>query len=399
MKILYVSESVIPSRTANSLHVMKMCEAFAALGHEVTLLAPDRSREYEKSARDVHAFYGVKPSFAVRRLPWNYSRFGWILYLLAASREIFRARADLVYARYLQGCVLPALLGRRFAFESHAPIRKVSRFWEWWLRRLGRMGRLEGLVVISEALRKAYVSASFDAGGAGIIVAHDACSEVKDRSLAGDWPGRPGALQAGYVGQLYPGKGMEVIERVAPRLPDVDFHVVGGLEKDIARWKQRGLPANVHFHGFVPNEGVSRRINRLDVCLLPNQRTVRPYGGAAGTHLNISDFTSPLKMFEYMAHRKAIVCSDLPSLREVLNPSNAVLVDPEDIEGWVAAVRSLADGARRDALAEKAYGDFLGNHTWEARAAAILRALSPASAGGRGAKEAGPVELMTGSAR
>ena len=39
MNILYISNSIIPSRTANSIHVMKMCQAFADNGHEVTLLA------------------------------------------------------------------------------------------------------------------------------------------------------------------------------------------------------------------------------------------------------------------------------------------------------------------------------------------------------------------------
>mgnify|MGYP001195289087 FL=1 len=48
MKILYISNSIIPSRTANSIHVMKMCQAFADNGHEVILLAPDKKKKYEK---------------------------------------------------------------------------------------------------------------------------------------------------------------------------------------------------------------------------------------------------------------------------------------------------------------------------------------------------------------
>ena len=45
MKILYISNSIIPSRTANSIHVMKMCQAFADNGHEVILLAPDKKKK------------------------------------------------------------------------------------------------------------------------------------------------------------------------------------------------------------------------------------------------------------------------------------------------------------------------------------------------------------------
>ena len=41
VKLAYLSNSWIPSREANSIHVMKMCQAFARSGHEVTLVAPD----------------------------------------------------------------------------------------------------------------------------------------------------------------------------------------------------------------------------------------------------------------------------------------------------------------------------------------------------------------------
>ena len=48
MNLVYISNSIIPSRTANSIHVMKMCQAFADNGHDVVLLAPDIKQKYEK---------------------------------------------------------------------------------------------------------------------------------------------------------------------------------------------------------------------------------------------------------------------------------------------------------------------------------------------------------------
>jgi glycosyltransferase involved in cell wall biosynthesis len=283
-----------------------------------------------------------------------------------------RVKPDLVYSRYLQGCILPALAGRRFVFESHAPMSSVSKFWSGSLRFLASTGRLEALVVISEALRKTYLEQDFPVSGGGIVVAHDASSAVRGNGRRSQWPGRAGSLQVGYVGQLYPGKGMEIVERVAFKLPHLDFHVIGGLERDLTAWKSKGMGPNVIFHGFVSQEELSGYINCLDVCLLPNQRVVQPYTRKRGKAINIGDYCSPLKMFDYMAHGKAIVASDLPVLREILNESNAVLVDPEDVGAWSMAIESLRDAGRRESIGRKARMDFLENHTWDARASFLI---------------------------
>ena len=62
MRILYISNSTIPSRMANSIHVMKMCQAFSENGHKVVLLAPDIKQKYERGINNVFEFYGVKNS-------------------------------------------------------------------------------------------------------------------------------------------------------------------------------------------------------------------------------------------------------------------------------------------------------------------------------------------------
>ena len=49
MRIAFISNSIIPSRTANSIQVIKMCEAFSDQGHEVVLLAPEMHDKYEKN--------------------------------------------------------------------------------------------------------------------------------------------------------------------------------------------------------------------------------------------------------------------------------------------------------------------------------------------------------------
>jgi glycosyltransferase involved in cell wall biosynthesis len=84
-------------------------------------------------------------------------------------------------------------------------------------------------------------------------------------------------------------------------------------------------------------------------------------------------------MFEYMASGRAIVSADLPSIREVLNEANAMLVDAGEWEAvvgnWKLAIEALlADEPRRLALGVQARRD-VEQLTWVKREERILSQL------------------------
>jgi len=100
---------------------------------------------------------------------------------------------------------------------------------------------------------------------------------------------------------------------------------------------------------------------------MPYERVI---AGSSGG--NSADYCSPMKMFEYMACGRAILSSDLPVLREVLNESNAVLCPPEDTEAWDVAFGALLDNSvQRQALGCRARQDVTA-YTWQARAGKAL---------------------------
>ena len=84
---------------------------------------------------------------------------------------------------------------------------------------------------------------------------------------------------------------------------------------------------------------------------------------------------SPLKLFEYMAAAKPILCSDIPVLREIIeNGRNGLLLPAEDADAWAAALRRPNDTpAERRRLGAAAYADFLARHTWLERARRVER--------------------------
>jgi glycosyltransferase involved in cell wall biosynthesis len=375
MRILYVSLSYVPSRRASSVQVMNMCAALAARGHEVALLAKQFD---EPTARgmDDHAFYRVPPSFAVAKLARPRWRGGGALYAASVAREVARRRGaiDLVYSRELTGAAIAAALGIAFVFEFHSV---PSAGWQRALvRRFTRAAACRGVVAISEALRRDLLAEQLVPAALPIAVAHDACRASFGRSPRLELADPP---RIGYVGNLYPGRGVELVTELARRMPGCRFELFGGSEADLARLRP-DQPANLVLHGFVAPARLSEAYAGLDVVVMPHPRSgVR---GATGGS-DISRWTSPMKMFEYMASGVAMVASDLPVLGEVLRDGvNALIAPAGDAAAWQRAVqRLLDDAALRVRIASSAQHQLRCDHTWDARAERVLRGLGLESPG------------------
>jgi len=398
MRILYLSLSYVPSRRASSIQVMKMCGALSRLGHDVTLVA--KAGPQGGGDGDDFAFYGVEPSFRLEKLPRPERKGGGAVYAAAMAQRLaaHRRRADLVYCRDPVGGAAAAWLRLPLVFEAHGlPGGRLQR--ALW-RQITGSRRFVAMVAISDALRRDILAGGLLPGGRDCIVAHDA-SDVPVRRPAAASRAQGARPRVGYVGNLYQGRGIELLIDVARRMPDVQFDIVGGSEQDIRRWQSTGPSANVVFHGFHPPSRLAEFYGEFDAVVMPHSRegVVGATGGS-----DISRWTSPMKMFEYMASGVPLVASDLPVLQEVLrHGQNAVIARSDDPADWMEKIRGLlADPALRVSLARAAQDDLVRSYTWDARARHVVNLLpgigsngaasagSPGSPDSRGAGGIGP---------
>ena len=377
MVITYLSSSTIPSRTANSVHVMKMCQAFANLGHQVYLIAPQKpDKESLGDTENVFSFYGVDENFEVIEIPWFDVKGRGHIYGYLAARRAKKYKPDLIYGRNVAGCFFASFRDTPVIFETHTPVKSLGWLTDWQLKK--RLNKFKRIVSISSALKQYYVDV-YGINETSIFVAHDGADpwnypKLNDKSKnKGKYE-----LTVGYIGQLYPGKGMEIILPLAERCTWAEFNVIGGTEDDIEYWKNMAIDIpNICFHGFVTQKQLPVYQTIMDVFLAPYQKTV--YGAQAGNKnrtkkLNISQWMSPLKIFEYMSCGKPIICSNLPVLREILiDGETAILCEPNHLDDWISALESLrTDHNYRDMLGENAKNTFLEKHTWLSRAEQIL---------------------------
>ncbi len=353
---------------------MKMCQGFANNGHEVVLLAPAIKHKYEKNVNDIYEFYGVKRKFKIIKLWYPNFLGGALFYSLAIFFYMLNNKNfNLVYGRFLYGCYVAALLKKKVILEEHGSMTDTKKHVLLIFKKLLKNKYFEKLIVISDALKNIYLKEKF-LQESKIVVAHDGADEVLNFDVTANLLGDKNSLKIGYVGHLYKGRGIEIIIECAKKINDMTFHIVGGNYKEIDYWnnflQNLGLD-NIFFYGFkTPNETLKYR-NSFDIVLAPYTKNVSVMEVKGKNQLETSQFMSPLKIFEYMSHKKPIIASDLSVIREVLNEKNSILVEYNNIELWVSSLNRLKDFNLRKQIAANAFNDFK-NYTWKKRALSVL---------------------------
>lgn len=370
MTIVYISDSAIPSSSPNSVHVMKMCQAFARLGHKVKLVGKNTTACFN-NVKDAHEFYSVEKKFELKIFPTKAFKGSGLFYNIYLPFALTGMKADLVYTRSITAAYAGLKLGKPIIFEMHEPFEEKGARLSNMFKYIAENKKLVKLVVISDQLKQ-YCLKNFAIKEENITVAHDGADPLPQGNAVNIKSG----FKVGYIGSLYPGKGMEILLPLAGMMKDIDFHVVGGNDKQIAEWKQKiGALPNVTFYGFKTQAELPSYIRAFDVLVAPysKQVTVSTKKGAN----NLALWMSPLKLFEYMSGGKPIITTDLPVIREILtHRQTALLCNAEDINQWKQAVNELKDNNElRKNLGNKALKDFEENYTWLKRAEHILNSV------------------------
>jgi glycosyltransferase involved in cell wall biosynthesis len=376
MRIVYLSRSIIPSSSANSINVIKMCNAFSENGHEVTLLSIGDSKfTNSEDSKELFNFYGVKQCFKISYLKWlKIPGYGIIYAIISALKVVIRIKPDLVYGRYLPGCLLTSLFNVPTIYESHGPFKYPEIITRILLFIMIRNKKFKKMIVLSKKLGK-YFNQRYNMPDSFMIVAYNGADQLKknDRiklKISKKRIPNIALLQVGYIGSLYDGKGMEIISELIKNCPWAEFHIIGGLEKDFKKWSRNLADyKNGHFYGHLAQSKASLYAFMFDVLLLPSKKIVSVYGG----NKNFKQYYSPpIKLFEYMQAGKAIISSNF--LDEILvDHENALLCDPENVNCWIDALEQLRDNpSLRFALGKNARDEFIAKYTWLARAHRVL---------------------------
>jgi glycosyltransferase involved in cell wall biosynthesis len=371
MRIVAISNSRIPSATANSIQAMKVCDALVQAGHELLLLVPAEvgGADWTELARH----YGITHSFRIRWLPSRrvFRRLDFVWYAHAAVREF---DPNLIYTWLPQSAAFESRRGLRVVLEMHADVAGLMG--AWWLRRFWLGKGKRRLLVTTQALRRALErSTGRQFPNESVIVAPNGVDLDRYADLPGPQEARaqldlkPG-YTAGFTGHFYAGRGINLLLELARALPQLNFLWAGGTADAVDEWRSKLnalRQSNVTLTGFIDNSRLPLYQSAADVLLMPYGQSV-----SASSGQDIAEVINPMKMFEYMAAERPIITSDLPVIREVLDETRAVFCPPGDVAAWRSALLDLASDPRRSAGLARNARQEVQKHTWLSRAQIAL---------------------------
>lgn len=362
MKIIYIANMRLPTEKAHGAQIIKMCEAFANLGHKVSLVVPWRFNAIKDNP---FAYYGVRNNFEIVKmfsidLVWL-GRIGFLIHSMVFSVMsmvyLLFKKADIIYSRD----ELPLY---------HVSFFKNNIFWETHTGRLNflvksMVKRCRGVIAISQGLKSFYIDNGLKSEN--VLVAHDGISEdifnnKYDKSIERKRLSLPlDKTIIMYIGSLGGWKGDRTLLEASKIMPKgAEVVVIGGDTHQVEKLKKEYL--QVIFLGAMPYRDIARNQAAADILVLPN----------SGKDKVSVNFTSPLKLFAYMASGRPIVSSNLPSVREILNENNAIFFEPDNPASLAREVEAvLRDRVFSDKISKQASEDVKG-YTWLKRAEKII---------------------------
>lgn len=369
MRVLYAFPEPLPLPRARGVQVV---HAIHSLAREVASI--DFAFEPVPGHPDPFAAYGLRCPANVRLLPLS-RHLPWPFHgLRLRSHRLFAARLrktvvdhppDVVLVRHIK---LARALERDLpsvplAYEAHEVFADTTQS-----RRPGAIATTEAAAVKGAAL----LIANSQATAARLLDRYHPQARVEvlpngvnipHLPVERDW--REASQKIVYAGSLFGWKGVDDLVDAAALLPGFTIDIIGGSSTEIARLEKRAAGgARLAFAGRLAHADTLARIGGACIAVLPN----RPDPD--------SRFTSPLKLFEYLAAGCAVVTSDLPAIREILAGDEAEWFPPGNAAELAAAIRRLADDpARAQAMASRGRAR-AASFSWPNRARRLAALLS-----------------------
>ncbi|MCX6786154.1 MAG: glycosyltransferase [Candidatus Komeilibacteria bacterium] len=366
MKLIYLSNSRQPTEKAHGWQIAKMCEQFAGLGLEVALVFPVRKNPIKEN---LFTYYNLKPNFKLRpiKLPdfialeKYIGPVGFYLQSFAFFSKLLFLKIDknaVIYSRQPELVWLFNLKGYLTVYEAHRWPGRFAGLLKFLLDRKNIIVA-NSIGTAGQFLKNGYKNVLTAPNGVDLSSFEINSSLLQLRQELNLPLGKKIVM---YLGHLYGWKGIATLLKAAEELKDnqeILFVIVGGTDRDLNFFQRQVQLPNILFVGYKDKKDVPKWLKSADLLLLT---------------LNQEDeqakfYTSPMKLFEYLAAKVPVVVPALPSIKNLVSEKEVVFYQADSAVDLVQKIRQ----SLHDDLNEKIIqgGELVKKHTWQARAAKI----------------------------
>jgi len=383
MKIVYIVNARIPTEKAHGYQICKMCEEFSNVGLEVKLLVPTRINPVKGNA---FSFYGLEKNFKINYIKsFDFLKFEkylgrysfYIQSLLFLAKLLFRSidKNTLIYTRNPELVWLFKLKGFKVVYECHDWFNKKKKIALFFLR------KCDWIITTNNYTKKEFIKNGFKdnnvlvaSNGVNVelfsidVKKNDAIKKLKPRQeIKNKLLNSKVLVYTGNFKTKDIDKGIKEILQ-AIKILDIEklyFVAVGGSIKDIEYYKDLAKQLNIHNRTCFLSRQTHKELALFqkvaDILLMPFPRKA-----------HYEYFMTPIKMFEYMASKRPIIASNLPSIREILNDKNCLFCRPGNFKDLADKIRLLLSNKKlANQISNQAHKD-VQKYTWQKRTEKIL---------------------------
>lgn len=372
LKILYHHR--VAAQDGQSVHIRELVAAFKRQGHEIIFVGPSiRPADLGSSNKTLALVRKLLPKAAQEILEF--------LYAFRAYRKLLKAyrqhKPDFLYERYNlflpAGSWLKKKTGIPYFVEVNAPLSdERAKYSGLALQRLAKhyermtFQSADRLFPVSQAL--ADLISDMGAPQENITVLHNGITPDEYELADGDAIRRKfnleGKIILGFVGFIREWHRLDRIIKILQQRgtnPDLHLLVVGdgpAVSDCLDLAEGLGVSNRVHFAGFQNRDAIPDHLAAMDIALQPA----------------VTDYASPLKIFEYLVSGLAIIAPDQPNIREILtHEDDALLFSPQSFQEAEQAIIRLSNSHELRERLGRNGKDLIASRrfTWDDNAEAI----------------------------
>ena len=350
-KIYYIAELNLPSKSAYSIHVMKMCEAFSKLKYDVNLFVINN-----KNINQVNKKYNINYKFKIFSIFDSFVLLNFIL-RIKFSLKILSKKFDkecIFLSRSIIFSLLACLFRKKVILELHHEITGFSKIMYFFLKNLNLINDLK-FIFLNKNLNHIYKIEKEK-----YLVLDDAVN-LEDFKVK---QGLKYKKTCVYIGSFFEGKGIEQIFRLAKLNKNINFHLYG--DKKFLNTHQ--ILKNLKVFDFISYNKIPGILSKYEIALMPYQNKVK-----GRSSMWLEKYMSPLKMFDYLASKMIIVASDLKVYKHILkNNYNCVLIKVNNDALWSQNIQKLFKNYRKKYKLKRNALATAKKFSWENRCKKII---------------------------